>query len=99
MYVIRDLFRCKPGKSRQLADIFKKAMSTMNDAEGFRNPRILVDFVTDYWTVVLEGEVETMDKFEKGMEAYMTRPDVRQAMAGYMDLVESGHREIYRVHE
>jgi hypothetical protein len=98
MFVVRDVFRCKPGKSRQLAEIFKKGMSLMNDAEGFHNSRILIDLVAGYWTVVLEGEVESLDKFEKGMEAYGARPDIRQAMAGYMDLVDSGYREIFRVH-
>jgi hypothetical protein len=97
MLLIRDVFRCKPGKSKQLAEIMKKGMSAMSSAEGFQNPRILIDFVASYWTVVLEGEVESLEKFEKGMEAYSAKPEVRQAMAGYMDCVEEGHREIYRI--
>jgi hypothetical protein len=31
------------------------------------------------------------------MASYGSRPEVREAMAGYLDLVEGGHREIFRI--
>jgi hypothetical protein len=97
MYVVRDVFRCKPGKSRQLADMFKKTFDSMKTIDGFMNPKVMIDFVADYWTVVLEAEVESLSKFEEHMATYGTRPEVREAMAGYMDLVDEGHREVYRL--
>ena len=97
MYVIRDVFRCKPGKSRQVAEMFKKTVESMRGIDGFERPKLMLDFVTDYWTVVLEAEVESLSKFEEHMATFSTRPEIRQAMAGYMDLVLEGHREIYKL--
>jgi hypothetical protein len=48
--------------------------------------------------VVLESDVESLEKFEKHMAAFASRPDVRESLAGYMDMVDGGHREIFRVH-
>ena len=97
MLLIRDIFRCKPGKSRQVAEMFKRALSSFEPEDGLHNVRVMVDFVADYWTVVMELEVEDLAQFERNMERYRSRPEVQEAMAGYMDLVEGGRREIYRL--
>jgi len=97
MFLIRDVFRCKPGKSRQLAEMFKKTISSMEKLDGFRNPRVMLDYVADYWTVVLESEVDSLERFESHMAAFSSRPEIREALAGYMELVEEGGREIYRI--
>jgi hypothetical protein len=96
-YKVRDIFRCKPGKAKDLVEKFKRSMASMEQVDGFTRPQIMVDAVADYWTVVLEGEVESLAQFEKHMSEFSGRPDVREAMAGYMDLVEGGHREIWRI--
>jgi|WetSurMetagenome_2_1015567.scaffolds.fasta_scaffold22730_3 heme-degrading monooxygenase HmoA len=98
MYVIRDVFRCKPGKATAVAQKFQKTAASMSALDGFRNTRILVDVVAGYWTVVLESEVESLDQFEKHMAAFASRPEVRESLAGYMDMVDGGHREIFRIH-
>ena len=97
MYVVRDIFRCKPGKAKELVEKFKKTVASMETNDRFRNTRVMVDAVAEYWTVVLEADVETLADFEKHMSEYGTRPEVREAMAGYMDLVIEGRREIFRI--
>ena len=97
MLLIRDVFRCKPGKARELAERFKKVIPSMERDDGFRNIRVMVDYVATYWTVVLEGEVESIEQFDGHMAQFSARPEVKAIMSGYMDLVEGGHREIYRI--
>jgi heme-degrading monooxygenase HmoA len=97
MLLVRDVFRCKPGKSRQVAEMFKKAIPSMEKMDGFRSPRVMLDFVAEYWTVVLESEVDSLGRFEEHMASFGSRPEVREALAGYMDLVEGGSREIYKI--
>lgn len=97
MYLIRDVFRCKPGKAGELARRFKETIPSMEREDGFRNCRVMVDFVTTYWTVVLQAEVADLGEFEGHMKSYGSRPEVQRIMAGYMDLVDGGHREIYRI--
>ena len=97
MYKVRDVFRCKPGKAKELVARLKQTIASTEREDGFRNSQILVDFVADYWTVVWEAEFESLRHFEQHMAEYGNRAEVREAMAGYMELVDSGHREIWRI--
>ena len=97
MLLIRDVFRWKPGKSAELARRLQQTIPSTEAEDGFRNSRVLVDYVGDYWTVVLEGEVDDLSQFEHHMAGYASRPAVQEAMRGYTDLVDAGHREIFRI--
>lgn len=97
MLLIRDVFRCKPGKARMLAEMFKKTIPSMEQQDGFKNCRVMVDYVASYWTVVLQAECERIEEFDHHSRTFGTRDDVREALKGYMELVEEGHREIYRI--
>ena len=37
MFLIRDVFRCKPGKAGALAAMFKKTVASMESQDGFAN--------------------------------------------------------------
>lgn len=97
MFVIRDIFRCKPGKAKELVDLFKRTIPVMERDDRFTNVRVMVDAVADYWTVVLEADCASLDDFERHLREFGARPEVREATAGYMDLVEGGRREIWRL--
>lgn len=97
MYVVRNVFKCKPGKAKVLIEMLKKANAIMKEAGAIINERVLVDEVATFWTVVIETEVEDLAKHEQSMREYGSRTDVQEAMSGYMDLVDGGYREIFRV--
>jgi len=97
MLIIRDVFRCKPGKSRQVAEIFKEALKHLEGAGSVQGGKVMIDLVADYWTVVAELEVKDLGAYERDMEAYASREEFRKIMAGYMELIDGGRREIYRV--
>jgi quinol monooxygenase YgiN len=97
MYIVRDVFRCKPGKARELVEKLRATLESTEREDGFRNSRLMVDAVANYWTVVWEAEIERLEQFEHHMAHYGSRPEVKQAMAGYLELVESGYREIFRL--
>ena len=97
MYVIRDIFRCKPGHSKSVAEKFKNSFSAMQKMKGFKSGRVLLDYVGSYWTVVLETEVDSLGNFEALMSEYATNKEMRDTVKGYMDEVEGGHREIFRI--
>lgn len=97
MFVVRNVFKCKPGKAKTLIEKVKKVNDLMVNAGAVNNQRVLVDEVAAFWTVVIENEVDDMSKFAESMQEYGTREDVQEAMAGYMDLVDGGYREIFRI--
>ena len=93
MFVIRNVFKCKPGQAKNVIEKFKAAIPLM---EGL-NQRLMVDEVAGFWTVVVELQVEDLGSFEQTLKDRGSRKDVQDAMAGYMDYVHEGYREIYRV--
>ena len=97
MLLIRDVCRCRPGKSAEVARRLQQTIPSTEAEDGFRNSRVLVDYVGSYWTVVLEGEVDELGQFEHHMRGYAARPDVQEAMRGYTELVVDGYREIFRI--
>jgi hypothetical protein len=96
MFVIRNVFRCRPGQAKNVIDKFKAAMPIMSE---IAKSRILVDQVASFWTVVIETETEDLSSFERLQQERGQRQEVQEAMSGYMDLVDSGYREIFRVVE
>ena len=97
MYIIREVLNCKPGKVRQLIDRFR-TLSAAVQQTGHPPLRLLTDVSGEpFWTLIAEVRVETVDEFFAIEQTVMGDESVRNAMAGYHELVESGRREIYRV--
>ncbi len=71
----------------------------MKKMKGFKGARILVDYVADYWTVVLETEIESLGDLEAQMNEYGSSKELQESMKGYMEEVEGGHREVFRIVE
>lgn len=92
MYVMQSTFRAKPGKAQALAD---KLVAAGGKGSGgsIKASRVLIDHVGDFWTVIFEASFEDLDAYL----SVVSRPDVRAEMDGYLDLVESGNRRLYRV--
>ena len=95
MYLVRDTFKCKPGKAKELVNKFKQTIPFMEE-QNLKNTKILTDVVSNYWTVVLESEVETLAEFEN-RRGFTSKPKVQEFMKDYMTLVEGGKREIFRI--
>lgn len=93
MFVIRNVFKCKPGQAKNVIERLQNSMALMKET----NQRILVDHVANFWTVVLEIETESLAEFEQQFQEYGQREDVQKAMSGYLDSVESGYREVFRI--
>ena len=47
--------------------------------------------------MVLETEADSLEQFERHMATFASRPDIRKSMEGYMDMVQGGKREIFRI--
>jgi hypothetical protein len=88
---------CKPGRVKELVTIFKQLNQIM---KGMGHPlhRIMTDVSGErFWTVVSELEIEKLDLQEEIMRQTMGDPKVAEAMKNYHNLVEWGHREIFKL--
>jgi len=97
MIVVFEKFKCKPGKAKELVEKLKKSNELMEKEAGRSMGRVLVDVVADYWTVIIEHEAEDLAALEREMNHRVEIEGMDEVMKGYMDLVESGSREIYKV--
>ena len=101
MYLVRDIFHCKPGKVRPMVDKFI-AMGKLGEKLGMPRMRVMTDFCAEqYWTVVSEMEVPNLQAFEDMMSNPQgSAEDMKQfeeIMKGYHELVDHGRREIYKI--
>jgi hypothetical protein len=96
MYLIRDVFKARPGRAKDLVAKFKQAAPHMR-TPGLHGMRVMTDTVAGYWTVVCETEVEELQAYFDMGRSHPAVPEVDEAMKGYMDLVYGGHREVFRI--
>jgi hypothetical protein len=61
MLLIRNVFRCKPGKATALVKMFKETTSKSQASGTMPNARVMTDITSNFWTVVFEIEVESLD--------------------------------------
>jgi hypothetical protein len=93
MYIVRETFTARPGKASALATLFKQLAARMPGM----TTRVMTDFIADFNTVVMDTEVDDLAAFEKTMQEYASRADVREMLKGYTDMYVTGKREVFRV--
>jgi hypothetical protein len=81
--------------AKELVKKFKATIPFMKD-ENMKNVKILTDTVSNYWTVILEVEVDSLADFEN-RRGFTTQPKVKEIMKDYMTLVIGGKREIFNI--
>jgi hypothetical protein len=101
MYLVRDIFHCKPGQVRPLVEKFT-AVARLGEKMGMPPMRIMTDFFAEqFWTLVLEMEVPSLQAYEEMMSNPQASPEdmkkFEAMMKGYHDFVDHGRREIYKI--
>ena len=101
MYLVREIMYCKPGMVRPMIEKFK-AMNALSGKIGMPRMRIMTDFCAEqYWTLVAEMEVKTLQEFESMMSSPQgSAEDMKQMeeiMKGYHELVARGKREVFKI--
>lgn len=100
MILIRDVFQLKFGKARDALAAFKE-MSDHAKKVGWPGgpPRLLTDLVGQYYTLVMETTAKDLKTWESDMHTSMGDSEWRTLYGKFTPLVESGHREIFTIHE
>ena len=97
MYLIRDIMYCKPGQVKPMVQK-SLALAKLGKTMGLGSMRVMTDASAErFWTVVMEIEAESLDRFEEMTRTAMEKPELQEVMKGYHDFVDSGRREIYKL--
>lgn len=97
MYFIREVFKAKPGKAKELVKKFKQAIPYFEKSEGGINYKVLTDITGNYWTVVVQYEIANIGGFFINVRGATAGTELQEIMKGYLDLVDGGCREVYLV--
>lgn len=96
-YLVRNTFKCRPGQTKKLVEKFAAAAPLLKEGGHVLSTRVMTDAVSTFWTVVVESEVENLDAYFNLSRDTAAAEKIGAAMAGYMDHVEGGHREIFKI--
>jgi hypothetical protein len=97
VYLIRDIMYCKPGQVRPMVQK-SLTLQKLGKTMGLGSMRVMTDASAErFWTVVMEVEAESIDRFEEMTRKAMENKELQEVMKGYHDLVDYGRREIYRI--
>ena len=95
MYLIREVFKARPGKAKDLVKMLKAAASHFAKTQEIQNMKVLTDSVGPYWTVVVESETENIGNFFTNLRSATMSNEIKEIMNDYMSCIEGGRREVY----
>ena len=96
MILVRDIFQLQFGATREALALLERGM----EIERRYNPRptrVLTDLTGEYYTLVIEGEFESLGEMEAILAASFQDPDWRAWYGSFTPLVRSGRREVFRI--
>jgi hypothetical protein len=99
MVVIRNVFHLKFGKAREALALVKESVAIHQRAGAQFSPRIMTDLTGPFYTIVLEITLANLAYLETEMPRFMSSPEWQANYQKLAALVESGHREMYRLVE
>ncbi|MFA6094964.1 MAG: hypothetical protein WC757_03720 [Candidatus Paceibacterota bacterium] len=94
MFIVRETFTAKPGHARELANIMKEPVSEELGSDVV----VMLDYVTNYNTVVIEYRVKNLADFES-MTEKMRSAARGKPPAPYTELYTVGKRDIFKIVE
>jgi len=97
VFLVRNIFHAKPGKAKELVKIFKNSSHHLEASGIVKRTRVLTDSVSTFWTVIFESEVEDLNHYMNMAKTLSDNKEFGEAMKGYIDLVNGGHREVFLI--
>jgi hypothetical protein len=101
MIVVRDIFRVKFGRSKEVTDLFKQGMVIAKRAGlGALGLRLLTDLAGEpYYTLIMETTYESAAAWEQAGLAVRGNPEWRSWYQRVVPLIDGGERKMYSVVE
>ena len=95
MIIVRDVFQARYGKGSDLVVLFKEFRGKI--ATKVPGYRILTDASGPFFTVVTEMQFESMAVWEQQSTEIFSRSEFGDWFVRMTPLVESGHRDFYKI--
>ena len=96
MILVRDVFRLKFGKARDVKTLMQDSKKFMSE-DQLKNSRVLFDLVGHSYTMVLETTHNNLAEFEASFSSTMNANEWREWYQKFIPLMESSYREIFTI--
>ncbi len=97
MYMLREVYTAQRGKAPEVVETFKMLDQALEQAGGYTNRRIYVDYAGPMDTVVYQVEMESLDAYFAMERAVFEDPQAKPLIDAFNTLASSGYKEIYEV--
>jgi hypothetical protein len=91
MYLIREIYHCKPEMTEEFSNKLYAAISFM-EADGFLNIKVLTGVASNLFDVVLVYEIDRLSNL-----GLSTKLKETKILKGFLELVVEARREIFQV--
>jgi hypothetical protein len=96
MIVVRNVFRLKFGKAKEVKALFKEGMKIDNKM-GINGIRMMTDLTGPAYTFIFETTHNSLSEFESDLQTAMSSSEWASIYQKMIPLIESGHREIFTI--
>lgn len=97
MYMLREVCTAQRGKAPEVVQAFKMLDQALEQAGGYANRRIYVDYAGPMDTVVYQFEMESLDAYLSMERAAFDDPETKALIDALNTHARSGRKEIYEV--
>ncbi len=97
MYMLREVYTAERGKAPQVVEALKMLDQWLEQAGGYGNRRIYVDYAGPMDTVVYQVEMESLDAYFALERGTFDDPEAKPLIDAFNTHARSGYKEIYEV--
>ncbi len=97
MYMLREVCTAQRGKAPEVVEAFRMLDQVLEQAGGYTNRRIYVDYAGPMDTVVYQYEMESLDAYFTMERAVFDDPQAKPLIDALNTNARSGYKEIYEV--
>ncbi|MCX6290818.1 MAG: NIPSNAP family protein [Bacteroidetes bacterium] len=98
MIVVRDVFRMKFGKAKDVKALMRE-FSKLMEPDEMKNSRVLFDLIGPSYTMVLEFTYQNLAELEESLGKSMSKKEWGEWYQKFIPLIESSYREIFTIFE
>jgi hypothetical protein len=97
MYMLREVYTAERGRAPEVVETFRMLDKALEQAGGYTNRRIYVDYAGAMDTVVYQVEMESLDTYFTMERAVFDDPQAKPLIDAFNTNARSGYKEIYEV--
>ena len=99
MILVRNTFQLKFGKAKDAKTMMKEGLAIADAGRLSDSNRAYIDMTGQFYTLVFENTFANLGAYESAHDKFVQNEAWKKWYGSFIELVESGHREIFSIIE